>query len=68
MGACCGHQSPTIGSNDSLGVNAIGLTVERQQAQILRPIKGTKMASARIRRGDILAVYSFESKVLGEEI
>lgn len=37
-----------------------------KQGQVIKPMKGARMASARIRRGDILEWYSFEGKVLGK--
>lgn len=56
--------------NSSVGTDPDreGLAIQQmneRQSQILKPTKGARMASARIRRGDILEWYSFESKLLG---
>lgn len=57
--------------NSSVGTDPDreGLAIQQmneRQSQILKPTKGARMASARIRRGDILEWYSFESKLLGK--
>ncbi|XP_055388730.1 myosin light chain kinase A-like, partial [Condylostylus longicornis] len=67
MGNCC--KSSTGASKSSVqsdgGIAATQQQQLEKQGQILKPMKGSRLGSARIRRGNIFDFYSFESKILG---
>lgn len=74
MGSICTSMSSTATTStvENLERESLATPEQRElskkQALVLKPMRGARLASARIRRGDISEWYSFESKVLGRVV